>query len=665
MPSAQRFLATLFLFVAAQQGWAREQSYDVVVYGATGGGVAAAVQAARLGKSVALIEPSGHLGGMTSGGLGATDIGAKSSVTGLAREFYHRVWTHYKDPSAWKYETREEYLPKHHDAISENLKVQWFFEPKVAEKILNEMVREAKVNVFLGQQLKLDSKVAMDGNRIVSLTTEGGDVYRAKVFIDASYEGDLMAKAGVSYFVGREPNSQYGETLNGILPNKTVFTDGISPFKVAGDPSSGMLKGVEPEPPGQPGEGDRRVQAYTFRLCLTDVPENRMSISKPEDYDPELYELHLRYALANPGALLGEAYFKLTPMPNRKTDSNNKGSFSTDFVGRSFEWAEADQARRGQLWQEHASYLKGLLWFLGNDPRVPAGLRQEIGRWGLPKDEFEDTGHWPFQLYVREARRMRSDYVITENDCRRFNVAEDGIVLASYPMDSHFTSRYKDEQGRLRVEGGLLTKVAPYPVSYRAIVPKASECSNLLVPICLSATHAAYGSIRMEPVFMMLGQAAGVAAADAIARGSSVQAVSAEKLREQLETAGLIPEIKQESAPASSGAVSKSAEPFDLSDFKRAVVRLKELGVIEDEPYWIENVKPGKPLDGARVGDVLIKAANTLEPVDSLEAAMEVLASRKIVGNAKGYWTDNARVGKKCATGQVIGLFVRLSRAIN
>jgi hypothetical protein len=309
--------------------------------------------------------------------------------------------------------------------------------------------------------------------------------------------------------------------------------------------------------------------------------------------------------------------------------------------------------------------LKGLLWFLGNDPRVPEGLRQEVGRWGLPKDEFEDTGHFPFQLYVREARRMRSDYVITENDCRRFKVAEDGIVLASYPMDSHLTSRYVDEQGRLRVEGGLLTKVSPYPVSYRAIVPKSSECSNLLVPVCLSATHAAYGSIRMEPVFMMLGDAAGFAAADAIARNGPVQAVSATKLREHLETVRLISEVKQEAAPDPSSAGPKSAESFDLSDLKSAVARLKKLGVIDDEQYWTDNAKPGRPIDGALVGSVIIRAANKLQPADSLEAALTVLSSRGIIRDTKGYWTNNARPGKKCAIGQVIPLFVRLSRAIN
>ncbi len=640
---------------------ASEKSCDVVVYGGTGGGVIAAVEAGRLGKSAVLIEPGGQIGGMTSGGLGATDIGAKSSVIGLAREFYHRIWKHYKNPEAWKSETREEYLPKHHDAVSENMEVQWFFEPKVAEKILWDMLREAGVQVVTGGRLNRDNGVVRDGPRIVSISLENGDIYKGRIFVDASYEGDLMAAAGVSYFVGREPNERYGEYLNGIVPNQPMFTEGVSPYRVAGDPASGLLPGVEAKSPGTAGEGDARVQAYTFRVCLTDAPDNLVPITKPDGYNAELYEPHLRWALANPSTLPGDAYFKLTPMPNRKTDSNNKGSFSTDFVGKSALWAEADYAARERLWKEHESYVKGLLWFLGNDPRVPEAVRKETLRWGLPKDEFEKTGHWPFQLYVREARRMLGDYVVTENDCRRYVVAGDGIALASYPMDSHFTSRYVDEQGRLRVEGGLMTKVSPYPVSYRAIVPRASECTNLLVPVCLSATHAAYGSIRMEPVFMMLGQAAAHAASRAIDGEIAVQDVPAEKIREDLGAVdilkGIVPETKESAPPK----VSNAEKAPDLSDFRASVARLAEAGVITDAPYWLENARPGNPFDGARVGQVLIRYAGKLQPADSLEAALAVLAEKKILTDSKGFWINNALPGKKCAIGIVGPLFAKLA----
>ncbi len=653
------------LLAVAASSLAEEKSFDVVVYGATGGGVIAAVEAARLGKSVALIEPARHIGGMTTSGLGATDIGVKSSVIGTAKEFYHRVWQHYQKPAAWKYETRAEYLPKHHDAISENLEVQWFFEPNVAEKVLNEMAKEAGVKIFTGERLKRPGGVVKDGSRIVSLTTEKGDVFKGKMFVDASYEGDLMAEAGVSYFVGREPNSQYGEYLNGIMMNQPVFTEGVSPYKVAGDPASGLLEGVDAKSPGLPGEGDKRVQAYTFRICLTDVPENSVTITKPASYNPELYETHLRHALANPTSLPGQSFFKLTPMPNRKTDSNNKGSFSTDFVGRSAEWAEADYAKREQIWQEHADYVKGLLWFLGNDPRVPEPIRTETRRWGLPRDEFDETGHWPFQLYVREARRMVSDYVVTESDCRRFRVADDGVSLASYPMDSHFTSRYVDEEGRLRVEGGMMTKVSPYPVSYRAIVPKESECTNLFVPVCLSSTHAAYGSIRMEPVFMMLGQAAAIAAAQAIDNNLPVQKVAVDQIRERLGSGPLLSDIKSETPTSAPVKITDPDKALDLAGFRTDVAKLKAAGFIDDETYWIENARPGNPFDGGKVGGVLIKFAGRYRAVTTLSEAMAILADEKILLDTKGFWAANAQPGKKCAIGLVAPLFQKLASAVN
>ncbi len=664
MKNILRCLCVVSLGGLALSARAEEKSFDVVVYGATGGGVIAAVEAGRLGKSVALIEPAQHIGGMTAGGLGATDIGAKTSVIGAAKEFYHRIWQHYKNPDAWKFETREEYVPKHHDAVSENLEVQWFFEPKVAEAVLNDMATEAGVKIFKGQRLKRPDGVKKEGNKIVSITTENGDVYRGKVFIDASYEGDLLAAAGVSYFVGREANAQYGENLNGIMLNQPIFTEGVSPYKVAGDPASGLLKGVDPKVPGEAGDADKRVQAYTFRVCLTDVPENSVPITKPDGYDPELYETHLRHAVANPTSLPGQSFFKLTPMPNRKTDSNNKGSFSTDFVGKSEEWAEADYARRDELWKEHESYVKGLIYFLGNDPRVPEAIRKETLRWGLPKDEFEETGHWPFQLYVREARRMLSDYVVTENDCRRFNVVDDGVILASYPMDSHFTSRYVDEEGRLRVEGGMMTKVSPYPVSYRSIVPKEAECSNLFVPVCLSATHAAYGSIRMEPVFMMLGQASAVAAVEAIDKDIPVQKVSVEKIRERLGSGPLLANIKVETPESAPVKLSNPDNALDLTEFRAAVTKLKGAGVIEDETYWFENAKPGNPFDGGKVGEVLIKLAGKYQPVTTLPEAMAVLADKNILKDAKGYWIANALPGKKCAIGIVGPLFIKVSKTV-
>lgn len=638
---------------------AAEKSFDIVVYGATGGGVAAAVEAGRLGKSVALIEPQKFIGGMTAGGLGATDIGSKKSIVGVAREFYHRLWKYYQNPAVWIHETREAYKPRHHDAISENLETQWFFEPKIATKILGEMLTEAGVKVFTSERLQRDGGVQKDGTRINSITMESGDIFSGKVFIDASYEGDLMADAGVSYFVGREANSQHGETLNGTRPLTSTTQQQIDAYRIPGDLNSGLLPNIEPARITENGVADKRVQAYTFRMCLTDATENRLPITKPANYDPAVYEIHLRWILANPKASPGKTYFKLTPMPNRKTDSNNQGQFSTDFIGRSAEWAEASYARRQEIWQEHADYVQGFFWFLGNDPRVPEKLRNETHRWGLPKDEFVETGGWPFQLYVREARRMIGNYVVTEADCRRLRLPADGVALASYSMDSHCTSRFVDENGHLGIEGAFLVRVTPYPVSFRSLVPKEKECSNLLVPVCLSATHAAYGSIRMEPVFMMLGQASAFAASLAIDGNQSVQSVAVEKIRNRLGAAEMIAEIKpaseDDAKPAPSPAASESQR------FREAISRLNKAGALQGDAQWLEAAKPAQPIDGSKVGELLIDLA---PPAENVDAALDSLASKKIFADSKGYWRANARPGKTCPTPQVRQLVIRLAQSL-
>jgi hypothetical protein len=635
---------------------AETDSFDIVVYGATGGGVAAAVEAGRLGKSVALVEPQKFIGGMTAGGLGATDIGSKKTVVGLAKEFYHRVWKHYNKPESWKYETREEYKPKHHDAISDNLEVHWFFEPKVADMILTEMLSEAGVKVFTGERMVREKNgVKMEGNRISTVTMESGKIFGGKMFIDASYEGDLMAGAGVSYFVGREANSEHNETINGIRALRVHPGKEMDPYKVPGDAKSGIIPGVEPKPPGPDGTADKRVQAYTFRMCLTDVKENQLPITKPENYDPMMFEGHLRWINVNPKEKPGALFYKLTPMPNRKTDSNNQGLFSTDYVGKSAEWAEASYARRAELWQEHVDYVRGYFWFLGNDPRVPEHIRTETLRWGLPKDEFAKAGHWPFQLYVREARRMKSAYIVTEHDCRRTKLVEDGIILASYGMDSHSTSRYVDEDGQLRGEGGMLIRVKPYPVSYRSIVPVEKECANLLVPVCLSATHAAYGSIRMEPVFMMLGQASAYAAARSIDTGKPVQAVPVDGIRRHVGTTELLAGVR----PASEDPVTTAASsPADR--FKEAVASLKKSGALKGDTAWVDSLKSEAPVDGAKVAELLIGKASLKKPVKDVDAALDVLAEDDTLPDAKKYWRENARAGKTCRGSMVMQLCIRL-----
>ncbi len=528
-----RLLSILATLVLATAGYAAELTYDVVIYGGTSGGVAAAVQAARMQKSAVLIEPGEHLGGLSSGGLGATDIGNKAAIGGVSREFYQRIYQHYQQPSAWKQETLQDYATrKRGRSIDQD--TMWGFEPHVAEQVFESMIREAEVPVVRGERLDLASGVKKDGTRITAIVMESGKTFRGKIFIDATYEGDLMAKAGVSYTVGREANSQYGETLNGVQTRRAIyhqFVKPVDPYVEPGDPSSGVLPGVHAGSPGEEGTGDGRVQAYCFRMCTTDAPENRVDWPKPEGYDPMRYELLSRNFEAGDHRVP----WAPTAMPNRKTDTNNNFAVSTDNIGMNYGYPDGDYETRERIVKEHEDYQKGLMWTLANDSRVPAEVQQQFKTWGLARDEFTDNGNWPHQLYVREARRMIGEYVMTENNCMARETAEDSIGLGAYGMDSHHVQRYVDEEGHARNEGDVEVGVAgSYPISYRSIVPKASECTNLLVPVCLSATHIAYGSIRMEPVFMILGQSAATAASQAIDTGKGVQAIDYGALRERL-----------------------------------------------------------------------------------------------------------------------------------
>jgi hypothetical protein len=521
--------ATLLFMVFSGTVLAAVENYQVVVYSGTSSGVAAAVQAARMGKTVAIIEPGRHLGGLTSGGLGMTDSGDPAAIGGLSREFYRRVEKHYADAAAWKFESRNDYphFRKPADA-------RFRFEPHVAEAIFNDMLREAGVRIFLGERLDLSHGVTKRGHRITAIMMESGKEFSGEMFIDATYEGDLMAKAGVDYTIGRESNSQYGETLNGVQTAHArghQFQRPVDPYITPGDPSSGLLPGVHAGGPGREGEGDKRIQAYNFRLCLTNVPENRLPVPKPEGYDPLRYELLLRYLTPDWKDIFGNQQM----MPNRKTDTNNHGAFGSDDIGMNYDYPEGDYAVRAKIIREHENYQQGLMWFLVNDPRVPEAVRKRVGQWGLAKDEFADNGNWPHQLYIREARRMVSDYVHTELDCRRKRITPEPVGQGSYNMDSHNCQRYVDSDGHVRNEGDV--QVSPggcYQISYRSIRPKAEQCPNLLVPVCISCSHIAYGSVRMEPVFMVLGQSAATAACLAIDDKVDVQHLSYEKLRARL-----------------------------------------------------------------------------------------------------------------------------------
>ncbi|BCX46876.1 FAD dependent oxidoreductase [Haloferula helveola] len=512
------------------------ETHDLLVYGGTSAGISAAVQAKRMGKTVVVVCPDKHLGGLSSGGLGWTDSGKKHVIGGISREFYARVRDHYDEDSAWNWQTRADYGSRgfldSDTTFPED--TMWLFEPHVAEGIFEDLVKEYEIPVHRDEWLDRKKGVRKQDGRIVSISTLSGKTWEARMFIDATYEGDLLDSAGVGFTVGREGNAKYGETLNGVQTRRArshQFDKPVDPYVKPGDPSSGLLPRIHGNPPGEEGGPDHRMQAYCFRTCMTNHPENRMPWPKPDGYDPLQYELGLRYLQAG---WIG-VFNKFDPLPNRKTDTNNHGGFSFDNIGYNYDYPEGSYERRAEIIAEHETYQKGWLWFLANDPRVPKDIQQRINQWGLAKDEFIDNGHWPHQLYIREARRMISDFVITENHLRRLKPTPRPVGMGSYNMDSHHVQRYVDEHGHARNEGDIqINPGGPYPIDYGAIVPKKEECENLLVPVCVSSSHIAYGSIRMEPVFMILGQSAATAACLSLDRKLAVQDLPYEVLHERL-----------------------------------------------------------------------------------------------------------------------------------
>ena len=534
-----QFFAIVLLSLSCASGAVIET--EICIYGGTSGGIAAAIQASRMGHKVVLLEFGKHIGGLTTGGLGATDIGNKAAIGGISREFYGRVAKYYSQDSAWHLETRADYFSRRGSGQANASELgavnatMWTFEPHVAEDIFKTMLQEAKVPVHYNQRLASVKKQRL---RITEIAMEDGTIVKARMFIDATYEGDLMAKAGVSYHVGREANAKFRETLNGVRAQTPShqFTVPVDPYVVPGNPTSGLLPFIQTGAVDEPGAGDKKVQTYNYRLCFTTNVANRMPLEPPPGYDPAKYELLGRYLQALVAAgkkpQLKEFWNPIW-MPNCKTDINNNGGFSTDFIGMSYDYPEGDYATRDRIRKEHENYIRGFLVFMATDQRVPDYMRKEMQQWGPSKDEFQDTGGWPNQMYVREARRMISDYVMTEHNCRGTVKADDSVGLGAYNMDSHNAQRIV-RNGRVENEGDVQVGVKPYPISYRALVPKTSECDNLFVPVCLASTHIAYGSIRMEPVFMILGQSSATAAHIAMQKNLPVQKIPYPELRARL-----------------------------------------------------------------------------------------------------------------------------------
>lgn len=616
-------LSILILVQAQGQSTETALNVDICIYGGTSAGVIAAYTAAMQQKKVLLVEPGHRLGGLSSGGLGFTDIGNKYVVTGLARDFYRRIGQHYG-----KFE-------------------QWIFEPKVAHTVFLNYVKKAGCHVLYGKRL---NKVNKSGTVIQSIILENSDgsseavqVY-AKQFIDCSYEGDLMAKAGVSYTTGREPNVQYNETVNGVqLREKHQFPDEVDPYIIPGKPESGLLWGISKEPLKEVGSGDKKIQAYNFRISLSNNPENRLPIDRPANYDSTKYGLLLRYLSVKPVKQLGEI-LKIDRMPNHKTDINNQGPFSTDMIGMNYDYPDGDYATRAKIFQDHVDYTKGLLYFIGHDMSMPAHLREEMLQWGYPKDEYAETQHWTPQLYVREARRMIGEYVMTEANCVGKAIVNDGVGMAAYNMDSHNAQRII-WNGMVKNEGDVQIKgIQPYPIAYRSITPNRKECTNLLVPVCLSASHMAYGSIRMEPVFMVLGQSAAVAASLAINGRSAVQEVNVRFLHKHLKddplADGSIPEILVDDSDVKTVSGQWKREgtggygPSFLSNNTKPAARVRfEPYIKKSGRYKIYFYYPGL----RNPSDVL-----QLKVYDGIHAALKTIrtADVKIAGQTSGEWAE-------------------------
>lgn len=578
-------LALFFMSITSSLLVAQE-TYDIVVYGGTSAGIAAGIQAERDGRSVVVLEPTSHVGGLTTGGLGQTDIGNKQVVGGISREFYQNIRAYYQDPENWAWQAPEKYEDNGQTRTDPNEDAKWTFEPSAAQTVMADMIAQADLKIQTQKRLRRDGTgVLKDGATIQEIVMEDGSRYRAPIFIDATYEGDLLAEAGVDYHVGRESNADYGETLNGAQPadwsptlrgqylstaedlaaiespQSPFFQDGlismnakshnlkrgIDPYKVPGDPSSGLLPGIDPEPMAAPGTGDQRMQAYNYRITLTDHPENRLRIEKPANYDPLNYELLLRHLAAHSEDQWPKVWIN-SPMPNRKTDTNNGGGFSTNLVGQNWHWAEASYEEREAYAVRLRDHILGLLWTLQNHPDIRQDFRDWVGEWGLPKDEYVENGHFSPQVYVRVGRRMIGELVITQHHCESLQVEPDIVAMAAYSMDSHHVRRYVTEAGDVRNEGNVQGHVAePYGISYRALLPKKTQADNLLVPVAVSSTHIAFGSIRMEPVFMILGQSAATAADLALDEGKNPHDITFAKLHHRLLEDGQILEAHPDS----------------------------------------------------------------------------------------------------------------------
>jgi hypothetical protein len=482
---------------------------DVVVYGATPAGITASIAAADSGQAVLLLAPKRHVGGMSTSGLGrneAPHLSPKKTFGGLAQQFFNQIRPGGPGNRRWH--------------------------AHKAERIFEKMLSEAGVDVRYQQRL---DRVTMKGPCIQRLHTQRGRAYNANVFIDATYEGDLLAAAGVSYKLGRESRDQYGETLAGVRYRRRIDID-------VRDAHGDLLPGVTATNNGLPeeGSGDHRVMCYNVRLNITDNPENRVPIEKPKGYDPRDYALLLRCikagVLEDAGDILG-----MYGLPGGKVELNNRqaGIVSLGMLGAQHGWAEASYPQRAKIHRRHRRYTQGMLWFLQHDPRVPENIQQRLKPYGLCKDEWPDNDHWPYYLYVREARRMVGPDVMTQADVTTDRAKESVIALGSHFIDSHDVARFAHPKGGFVNEGRLWQPGRIFDLPYWAMTPKKTQCQNLLVPVCVSASHVAFSAIRLEPTWMKLGEVAGLAAAIANKQALAVQQVPIDRLQQHARRRGI------------------------------------------------------------------------------------------------------------------------------
>jgi FAD dependent oxidoreductase len=533
-----RFITLIFAFFFFTYILKAQYKADVIIYGGNSAAIMAAIQTHKMGKTAIVVCPDEYLGGLTTNGLGFTDTGNKSVIGGLAKSFYQGLYQYYQTEKAWKWENKENFGNKGQNtvALDGETSSMWIFEPSAASYVLNRMIQQSNLIIHKNEWLNRSSNgIKLKDNRIISITMLSGKSYQGAMFIDATYEGDLMALAGVNYTIGRESNIKYEEKWNGVqtgvFQHAHYFKHSIDPYIIKGYPKSGLLPEITNQKPAKNGKGDEKIQAYCYRLCMSDHPDNKIPFPKPSNYDPRRYELLKRTFEAG----WTDVFSKFDRIPNRKTDTNNHGPFSSDYIGKNYAYPEADYETRKKIIEDHKNYQQGYLYFLANDSSVPRNVQDKFNQWGLAKDEFVENGNWPYQLYIREARRMIGSFVMTEKDALGQTYISKPIGMGSYHLDSHNTQRFVTAEGYVQNEGDIGVKPdRPYSIDYGAIIPKEKDCQNLLVPVCLSSSHIAYGSIRMEPVFMILGQSAATAAVLSIQNNTSVQKLPYEILAKQL-----------------------------------------------------------------------------------------------------------------------------------